>query len=103
MSATYKGREVRSGLKKKGFVESNKAHKFLLYHSLDGLRTEVSTFMSHGSDKENLGEDLISKMAKQCRLDKGDFERLISCPLSQPAYEEKLVECGVNLQPPSAG
>jgi len=40
---------------------------------------------------------LIAEMAKQCRLKKDDFLKLIDCPMTQDDYEKKLEEKDVKL------
>jgi len=69
-------------LKKKGFVESNKDHKYLhLYHN---DKFVLCTKISHGSS--DIREDLIRAMAFQCALSKSEFIDLVKCPLSKEAY-----------------
>jgi hypothetical protein len=42
-----------------------------------------------------VGEHILSQMAKQCKLTNKDFGRLIDCPLDRDAYEQKLNEQGL--------
>jgi len=89
----FKQKVVESGLKKKGFGQSEAAHhRYFYYHTLDGLKTSVYTYTSHGN--KEIGDYLIAQMAKQCQLSKREFENLIECPLKQPEYEKLLLKSG---------
>ena len=37
---------------------------------------------------------LLSEMARQCKLTKGQFVELVDCPLSRAEYEQVLVRSG---------
>ncbi|MCA0428809.1 MAG: hypothetical protein LCH37_15340 [Bacteroidetes bacterium] len=80
-------RKVRKNLKKKGFVENEKAdHRFFeFYHNEKMI---CKTKVSHNS--QDIDDYLISNMAKQVKLSKNDFIALVECTLSQNGYEEKL-------------
>ena len=56
----------------------------------NGKKTPVRTKTSHGSSHRDIGSEIASRMARQCRLSSGDFERLVDCSLSQAEYEELL-------------
>jgi len=62
----------------------------LLYEELDGRRTDIRTRVSHQSGGGDIGDNLLSAMARQVRLSRRDFEQLVDCPLSREAYEAKL-------------
>jgi len=79
-------------LKKKGFLDAPGDHNFLEFHYQG--KFVVRTKISHGATHD-LGNDLISKMAYQCRLDKSDFSDLANCPLSEEEYIGKLISNGV--------
>ncbi|WP_297901534.1 hypothetical protein [Metallibacterium sp.] len=51
------------------------------------------TKTSHGA--RELDDGLLGRMAKQCRLSRADFDRLIDCPLDRDGCEAKLVAAGV--------
>jgi hypothetical protein len=40
-------------------------------------------------------------MAKQCKLNRYDFDRLIDCPLDRDSYETKLIALGAVEAPPA--
>ena len=89
-----KRRDVEASLERKGFSRKEGDHAFFIYYTEAGSKTSVRTKTSHGTGKKDLGEALISLMAKQCKLTKADFHQLIECPLSRKRYEEKLRENG---------
>jgi len=86
--------EVKSALERKGFQLSNTDHLKLVYHNKARKKTGIWTKISHGSDHKDISDDNLSRMAKQCRLHKKDFNRLLDCPLSRDEYEAKLVANG---------
>jgi len=82
--ATIKTKDVVASLCKKGFVERSETHHkyYILY--CDGIKTTIKTYMSH-SCKE-VDDYLQGQMAKQVKLYKKDFIRLVSCELSADGY-----------------
>lgn len=89
-------RDVQQSLSRKGFEESeSNHHTHYIYHTADGQKTPVKTRVSRGSSYKSLGDDLLGKMAKQCKLTKADFIDLVDCPLSREEYEMRLVQNGV--------
>jgi hypothetical protein len=87
-------RSVVAALEKKGFSASAGDHNFFTYQTSDGQKTSVWTKTSHGSSHRTLGDPLVSAMAKQCGLTKGQFNQLVECPLSREAYEQILIDTG---------
>lgn len=60
--------KVQDNLPKKGFVETrDRDHIFYHLHH-DGRKTHIRTHVSHGSKYKVLGNDLVSAMARQCKL-----------------------------------
>lgn len=93
---------VESSLEAKGFKKASGDHSFYIYHTKSGLKTIVRTKTSHGSGYKDISDDLVSKMAKQCKLTTKDFRNLIECPLSRDEYETKLVQQGLVDTPPES-
>jgi hypothetical protein len=87
-----KQREVEKSLADKGFRSRDGDHNYFFYWSKAGKKTAVFTKTSHGG--REIDESLLGKMARQCKLSRADFDRLIDCPLSREAYEDKLVSAG---------
>lgn len=76
----------------KGFQSREGDHNYFHYWSKAGQKTAVFTKTSHGN--RELDDGLHGRMAKQCRLSRTDFDRLIDCPLNRDGYEAKLVAAG---------
>ena len=82
-------------MKKKGFAESRKTnHRIFHYHTKEGKRSRIYTMFSMGKS-EDLGDPIISMMARQLNLNKAELIKLIDCPLSQDDYEAILFEKGL--------
>ena len=89
-----KAREVRRGLRRKGFRETDSRHRKLEYYKLNGQEGGVNTLMSHGSERD-LGDHLLGQMARQIHLTRRQFDDLIDCRLSQADYEAMLRRDGM--------
>jgi hypothetical protein len=90
-----KHQKIKSGLRKKGFKESENDHTFLtLYYN--GVKTEIWTKVSLGGGKE-IGEPLIHRMAAQLKLNKKQFIELIDCIMSPEDYFALLEKTGIAL------
>jgi hypothetical protein len=78
--------KVQANLPKKGFSEQDD-RKHVFYHFYyEGKKTHIRTHVSHGSKYKTLGVDLVSSMAKQCKLTIKDFRGLAECTVSQEEY-----------------
>ncbi len=88
--ATRKKKKIEASLLKKGFVKADGDHHFYVYMTVDGRKTEVFTKTSHTPKQKDIGDDLLAKMAMQCKLTKEEFFRLVDCPLSREGYESIL-------------
>lgn len=86
--------EVENRLTSKGFHKSNNDHRKFIYFLSSGEKTSVWTKTSHGSSHNKLSEDILRKIAKQCHLNRTDFENFLNCPLSREDYEIMLLEQG---------
>ena len=81
--------EVIAGLKKKGFENSkNTHHLYYTYRTQDGKLSDVFTYMSHSG--RELSDSLLSKMARQCKLRREEFLRLVDCTMNRQEYEHSL-------------
>lgn len=83
--------DVVAGLENKGFLSREGDHTFLSYFDQAGRKTSVFTKVSHGSQNE-IDDNLLGMMAKQCKLPKKRFFDLIDCPLDRVEYETILRE-----------
>lgn len=85
--------DVEKSLMIKGFRPKGGDHNYFHYYSKTGKKTAVFTKTSHGA--REIDDSLLGRMAKQCKLNRADFDRLIDCPMDQDSYETKLVAQGV--------
>ena len=85
---TLKHRKVERALMKKGFEREFRDHVYFVYYSLSGKRTRIRTSISHGLKSRDIGDQLASLIARQCKLSLKQFKALIDCSLTQPEYEE---------------
>jgi hypothetical protein len=88
-------RVVEASLTKKGFTRVEGDHAFFIYYSSSGKKSPVRTKTSHGTGHRDIGDGLIAKMARDCRITTGEFRDLIACPLSREQYETKLLALGL--------
>jgi predicted RNA binding protein YcfA (HicA-like mRNA interferase family) len=87
-----KQNDVEKSLKSKGFQQREGDHNYFNYYSKAGKKTAVFTKTSHGA--REIDDNLLGQMARQCKLSRADFERLIDCPLDRDSYEVKLIAQG---------
>jgi predicted RNA binding protein YcfA (HicA-like mRNA interferase family) len=87
--ASLDSRKVESALSKKGFVLESGDHKYFRLF-LNDKDTGVYTKISHNS--QDIGDILMSKMAKQLYMDKSFFKSFVECSTSQMDYEHHLRE-----------
>jgi predicted RNA binding protein YcfA (HicA-like mRNA interferase family) len=87
-------RDVEASLERKGFVLSDGDHRFFTYHTVAGRKTSVWTKTSLGTAHKTLGDDLVSKMSKQCGLTTKQFKELIACPLTRDKMELIFLDSG---------
>jgi len=88
-------RQVESSLKAKGFEPKEGDHHYFYYRTVEGKKTTAFTFTSHTRKEKTISDELLSKMAKQCRLTKQDFLKLVDCPLDRDGYETFLAAQGL--------
>ncbi len=89
---TRRAADVCAALVRKGFVRAEGKHAFFIYHSEAGVKSAVQTMVSHGA--REIPDPFLSAMARQCRLSRADFLRLVDCPLSRAEYESRLRSSG---------
>ena len=96
--------DVVSGLPKKGFRRVlRKKHIGFTHVDKDGIKTGVSTLVSRGTSYGTIGDDLVTRMARQCNLSKSDFLRLVDCTLSADDYTKKLQDPSDSSAHPNGG
>ena len=92
--ATYKRAAVEDALQAKGFRRRETHHSYFVFYTAAGVKTSIQTKTSHGRKSADIGNPLIGRMARQCRLSTADFKALVDCSLSLADYEAILVEAG---------
>lgn len=90
--------DVESALLAKGFVARGGDHRYFHYYSTTGKKSRIFTKTSHGA--REIGDNLLSRMARQCRLSNQDFTMLIDCLLDRDTYEGRLLGQGL-IDPPA--
>jgi len=87
-------RKIESGLLRKGFKKDNVDHRVFRFY-VGGKKTSISTFISHGSQYKEYGDDLLSKMKRELGMsNKKYLMNFIACPVTQERYTEDLVSSG---------
>ena len=87
-------RDIEAALTAKGFSPGSGDHHFYVYFTLDGRKTRARTKTSHTAKMKDVPDNLLSEMAKQCKLTKPQFLDLVDCPLTRQAYETALAARG---------
>jgi hypothetical protein len=90
---------VEKSLTAKGFRPREGDHNYFNYYSKVGKKTAIFTKTSHGA--REIDDNLLGQMARQCKLSRADFDRLIDCPLGRDSYEAKLITQGAVEAPPA--
>ena len=84
-------RKLEDALMHKGFERKEGDHHFFVYITQQGKKSSVRTKTSHTPKMKEIGDGLISQMAKQCHLNAKEFLCLVDCPLSREDYEKLLL------------
>jgi hypothetical protein len=87
-------RKVEDALTGKGFERKEGDHHFFIYMTTQGRKTSIRTKTSHTPKMKEIGDGILTQMAKQCHLNKQEFLSLVDCPLSREGYEALLVQRG---------
>lgn len=87
--------DVERNMTKKGFQKDNSHHHFYTYYTTANKQTSIRTKMSHSNRTgTDIGDDLLSKMARQCKIPFPEFKKFVRCTLTQQEYEQTLVDSG---------
>lgn len=84
---------VEKSLEAKGFQRSRGDHNYFHYYSKAGKKTRIFTKTSYGA--REIDDSLLARMAKQYKLSRANFDRLIDCSLDRDVYESRLIEQGI--------
>ncbi|AMM53497.1 hypothetical protein [Pyrococcus kukulkanii] len=102
MRKTYKGRQIISSLKKKGFKEENRDHVYLTL-LIGGKETKIKTKISHSHKSKQLPPWILIEIAKQLgfkdpkthKVDWQAFYNFIDCPMDYNQYIQYLQQKGI--------
>ncbi|MCC7278009.1 MAG: hypothetical protein IT487_06795 [Chromatiaceae bacterium] len=83
---------IEQGLRRKGFEQREGDHHYFIYRNLKGEKTAVFTKTSHTPKMRDVPDNLLSLMARQCRLSRAEFLNLVDCPLSREEFERRLAQ-----------
>jgi hypothetical protein len=87
--------EIEASLAAKGFIKEDSHHRYF-YHEVEGKRSGVFTYTSHGSHYKTIGDNLLKQMKKQLRLDtSAQIADLFKCPMTGDGYNELLRKKGM--------
>jgi hypothetical protein len=91
-------KDIEKSLLKKGFEKTSskeKSHHTFYYFIYNGKRSDVYTYLSHGSKSTEYGPSLMNKIRHQLKFeDAKTAERFLDCPLTQEQYIEILKKIG---------
>ena len=93
-----KRNNIDSALTSKGFdKQDRKRDHYYYYLKVDGMDVGIYTKISRGSKAREIGEPLISIMAKQLNITKKQFIDLIACTVDYNDYLNILRSKGINV------
>lgn len=83
--------DIEKALLKKGFIKESNSHHHYYYLIIDGKKSDLSTYLSHGKSTKDYGSNLMSKIKKQLRFEDSNLaESFLDCPMSKEQYIEML-------------
>lgn len=89
-------RELESNLPKKGFRREDSGDHIYFYFEKDGRLTSAYTKVSHTKKLKVISGGLLTAVRRQLHLETNqDVIDLVSCPMSEAEYLERLIAQGV--------
>lgn len=86
-------KDVMAALERKGFAPTEGDHTYYCYYTAANKKTIVKTKVSHSG--KDIDDNLLNRMAHQCKLSNAQFRDLVDCPLSREQYESILGKQGI--------
>jgi len=80
-----------NALLKKGF-ERAETHHTMLWLMVQGRRTSIHTWLSHGQRK--LDDRLLRLMARELHLSRGELLKFVECEMSYEDYLRRMIDGG---------
>ena len=88
-----KPKDIEKALLKKGFVKESESHHHYYYLIINGKKSDLYTYLSHGKQSKDYGTKLMEKVKKQLRFtDRKKAELFLDCPMSAEQYITMLEE-----------
>ena len=91
-------KDIEKALLAKGFEKissKQKSHHQFYFFNYNGKRTNVYTYLSHGSKSVTYGNNLMSKIKHQLRFaDSKIADKFLDCPFKQEQYIQMLKDAG---------
>ena len=78
-------------LLRKGF-EKVESHHTMLWFVVQGRRTSIHTWVSHGQRK--LDDRLLRMIAKELHLSRGELLKFVECDMSYADYLRRMIDGG---------
>ena len=89
-------KDIEKALLKKGFEKlssKQKSHHTFYYFIYKGKRTNICTYLSHGSKSNTYGSGLMNKIQHQLRFSDSKLaEEFLDCPFKEEHYISMLLE-----------
>lgn len=83
--------DIEKTLLRKGFIKDGNSHHNCYYLIIDGKKSDLYTYLSHGKSSEDYGNNLMNKVKKQLRFtDTKKAELFLDCPMSEVQYIQML-------------
>lgn len=83
-----------SALESKGFVGEERRRHVQYHFWVDGKDTGSFTFVSRGPGREEIGDPLLSAMAREIGIRKAEFEQLVDCTWGSSELKAELARQG---------
>jgi hypothetical protein len=74
----------------KGFSENSKRDHHYYFYRHKGKKSDIHTKISHGENE--IDDSLCSRMARQIRLTRREFDAFVECGLTAEEYSRMLEE-----------
>lgn len=85
--------DIEKALLQKGFIKESDSHHHYYYLKVNGKKTDLYTYLSHGKKSKDYGKKLMNKVKSQLRFtDSSKAELFLDCPMTEAQYIAMLLE-----------
>lgn len=85
--------KIEKALLKKGFKKTEESHHTYYILWVNGKKTDIYTYLSHGKSSKDYGSPLMGKVKSQLRFkDNALAEDFFDCPMTEGQYLKMLKE-----------